>query len=266
MADCDQVIFTNLVKSIEQYPCLYNFNLPEYSNKVAVEKAWKIVAKETGMSVVICKDKWRNIRTVFSRDVKRRRFGKVKKKPYYLQESLEYLVPFVKASHTTAKDSQFQEEKKALTEMNIKEDSEASNDESISVLPTSSETRSNQLRVSTSSSLSTSSALPSQSDSLFGKRNMNSENYKSNSSKNESYMDFDYNLNGLVPTENSRKMFLLSLLYDVESMTDLQYRKFRIEVLSLVDNILINSSQSQEIMSEEHIKIEIDERNKIMEE
>lgn len=44
-----------LVEAVEQYPCLYNFKLPEYARKDITEKAWSKVTevKETGNNICI---------------------------------------------------------------------------------------------------------------------------------------------------------------------------------------------------------------------
>jgi hypothetical protein len=34
------------VKTVEKYPCLYNYKLPEYSRRDMTEKAWMNVARE----------------------------------------------------------------------------------------------------------------------------------------------------------------------------------------------------------------------------
>lgn len=40
----------NFVRIIEEYPCLYNNKLAEYSRKDVTEKAWSEVAQKTNMS------------------------------------------------------------------------------------------------------------------------------------------------------------------------------------------------------------------------
>ena len=50
MSDRDQVFCIKLVEAVEKHPCLFNYSLPEYSNKIAQEKAWEVVAKEVDTS------------------------------------------------------------------------------------------------------------------------------------------------------------------------------------------------------------------------
>jgi len=45
-----------LVEAVEQYPCLYNYKIPEYARRDITEKAWSKVAeevKETGNNICI---------------------------------------------------------------------------------------------------------------------------------------------------------------------------------------------------------------------
>ena len=42
----DTVFNVKLVEAIEKHPCLYNYNLKEYSNRDKVNAAWEKVAQE----------------------------------------------------------------------------------------------------------------------------------------------------------------------------------------------------------------------------
>lgn len=42
----DQVFNTKLVEAVEKHPCLYNYNLKEYSNRNKVQAAWETIAQE----------------------------------------------------------------------------------------------------------------------------------------------------------------------------------------------------------------------------
>lgn len=45
-----------------------------------------------------CKEKWRNLRTTFVRRMKDSKSGSKAKKPYYLNEAMQFTIPFVKTS------------------------------------------------------------------------------------------------------------------------------------------------------------------------
>lgn len=48
------------------------------------------------ISVTACKDKWKNLRTVFMRRLKLGPSGGTTKKPYYLNSIMLFIIPFVK--------------------------------------------------------------------------------------------------------------------------------------------------------------------------
>jgi len=43
-----------------------------------------------------CKEKWRNLRTTFVGRIKDSKSGSKAKKPYYLNEAMQFTIPFVK--------------------------------------------------------------------------------------------------------------------------------------------------------------------------
>ncbi|XP_046674723.1 uncharacterized protein LOC124363520 [Homalodisca vitripennis] len=86
---------------IEQFVCLYDHNNKSYSNRVVTDKAWQAVADEFKLTVKQCKEKWKNIRTVFRRHIFTKPVsgaGGSSKKEYYLADVLQYLVPILKGN------------------------------------------------------------------------------------------------------------------------------------------------------------------------
>ncbi|XP_014281544.1 uncharacterized protein [Halyomorpha halys] len=87
------------VKCVEKQPCLYNYNVIEYSNRDEQERAWQDVAFEMKATVADCKNKWKNLRGSLTRYLLRSRapqFGEKPVKPYYMYEALSFLLPFTK--------------------------------------------------------------------------------------------------------------------------------------------------------------------------
>ncbi|XP_050498417.1 uncharacterized protein LOC126879445 [Diabrotica virgifera virgifera] len=96
---CDQELNIKFVREIEKYEALYNNTLSDYSRKDVTDKAWQNVAAVVNMSVADCKEKWRNLRTVFIRKIKPLPSGSVaKRRAYYLEEAMQFILPFVKTS------------------------------------------------------------------------------------------------------------------------------------------------------------------------
>ncbi|KAG8292252.1 hypothetical protein J6590_044742 [Homalodisca vitripennis] len=87
-----------LTEAVENHPCLYDFHLKEYSNRDKVQGAWQSVAQELNSSAKECKETWRNMRIVFTRNIKLLPSGaKAKKKPWPLLQTMMFLKPYVTA-------------------------------------------------------------------------------------------------------------------------------------------------------------------------
>ncbi|XP_014280880.1 uncharacterized protein [Halyomorpha halys] len=86
-----------LAKLIEARKPIYDFNLKEHSNKLITEQLWAEVA--AGMrSTVDCKSKWTSMRNSYARylrDVKNAAYGGVKKRKWYLADSMAFLNDFM---------------------------------------------------------------------------------------------------------------------------------------------------------------------------
>lgn len=86
------------VQIIEKHPAVYNAYLPEHSNRAAIDKAWHEIASTVHYPVETCKLRWKNIRNSFLRHLRMQSSSEsgssAKKKPYYLQEYLRFLIPF----------------------------------------------------------------------------------------------------------------------------------------------------------------------------
>ncbi|XP_066982685.1 uncharacterized protein [Macrobrachium rosenbergii] len=103
MASDEQIWNIQFVQEIEKYPCIYSYTSNEYSNKDVREKAWKQVANEIEDTVNNCKEKWRNLRTVFVRKLKLQPSGsgRASTKPYYLNEAMQFFLPYVTVHQPT---------------------------------------------------------------------------------------------------------------------------------------------------------------------
>nr|CAD7417448.1 unnamed protein product [Timema poppensis] len=94
----DQAWIIKFVEEVEKREVIYNYKLPGYSRKDIIEKAWQEVAAEVKITAAECKEKWRNLRTVFTRKLKPPPSGSGrKKKAYYLADAKQLCVSFIKA-------------------------------------------------------------------------------------------------------------------------------------------------------------------------
>ncbi|KAG5866516.1 hypothetical protein JTB14_016370 [Gonioctena quinquepunctata] len=89
------------VGEVEKHPEPYDYNLREYSRKDCTEKTWNEIAKEFNMSASECKEKWRNLRSTYVKNLKPKPSGsEATKKPCYLMDAMQFAVPFVKVAGT----------------------------------------------------------------------------------------------------------------------------------------------------------------------
>ncbi|XP_023713764.1 uncharacterized protein LOC111867817 isoform X2 [Cryptotermes secundus] len=99
---CEQQLNPLFVGEVEKHPVLYNFTLPGYSKKDESEKTWDEVGKRVNMTVAQCKERWKNLRAVYTRNMKCSKSGSgaKPKKAYYLLEAMQFCLPYIKALGT----------------------------------------------------------------------------------------------------------------------------------------------------------------------
>lgn len=148
-----------------------------------------------------------------------------------------------------------QEESEAVTQSyDIDQHEEFDEDEpSAELVPSDTSNSSSASQPASAPSPSASTTIQFQPTSVFVKPKTNYTAKKRKSQPaitptDKAFIDFCSQQIAVPETVDSpRKMFLLSLLSDVESMTDHQYRKFRMDVLPLIDNILLYSPTSSQV-------------------
>ncbi|XP_073961271.1 uncharacterized protein [Choristoneura fumiferana] len=215
----EQIFNLKLVAEIGKHPCLYNYNLPQYSRKDITEKAWHDIGKAVNLSGNECKERWKNLRAVFVRHLKPGSGNKTNK-PYYLAESMQFALPFIKTLHKGASAAQ----RAAKAQL----DTDSDHDDGL-LTPTLVTTE----RPSPSTSPSSQPAFPSPQPC----------NYWRNTSRRaeeeqDALADDRTNGDAKDPREDANRMFLLSLLPDMNQMTPSQVRRFKRKALESIDDIL----------------------------
>lgn len=92
------------VASVRRHPVLYDYTLPGHSSREHQDEAWQRVALECNDSVGNCKERWKNLRASLCRHLRQQQAagqGQRPKKPYYLAEHMEFVVPFTKTRPAT---------------------------------------------------------------------------------------------------------------------------------------------------------------------
>ncbi|CAH2239872.1 uncharacterized protein LOC120631555 isoform X2 [Pararge aegeria] len=218
----DQTFNLNLVKEIEKHPCLYNYTMVGYSFKDVSDKAWNDVSEAVQLSVNECRERWKNLRAVYVRHKKYAKNGMGTRKPYYLEEAMEFTLPYIKTLNPTS----------AYTS------STASND----TIYDDQDEDTKPLCQIQSPETNLREATPPPQGPL--------NNQSSKKRPNEENNDFPENLtskiskitDSLNPQKDANTLFLLSLLPDLNEMSSQQIRTFKKKVLDLIDNILVPSN------------------------
>nr|XP_034836858.1 uncharacterized protein LOC117993214 [Maniola hyperantus] len=128
MSDSKSVV--QFVKDIENQPCLYNTKSHEYVNHALKRKTWMHIAKKWNCTVAECKEKWRKIRTAYSRSLKPkyRDNKRLPTRPYYLASYLKFITP-TKHSVPPSKSNDIKTEMTPHEENDALEDSDNKLDE-----------------------------------------------------------------------------------------------------------------------------------------
>ncbi|XP_036347516.1 uncharacterized protein LOC118756887 [Rhagoletis pomonella] len=211
----------NFVQLIENRACLYNNNLQEYSNKNITERAWSEIAQQINWSVAECKEKWRNIRNGFVRSLKPPPSGsssKIKKK-YYLHEVMQFVLPYVKPVQHAEQTGNI-----TLSDWDVHHAEEVT---------TMEDGHESDITFETAQNTSTST----------GQKRKRKKGSAGNDEVEEAVLGYITNRNAKKTEDDSRKLFLLSLLPDVNSLSAARFRQFKIRSLLLVEDLLKNENE-----------------------
>lgn len=175
--------------------------------------------------VAECKERWKNLRAVFVRHLKPRLSGSASKnkKPYYLTEAMQFTVPFIKALYKTSGNLS-----DVTQQQIILYNDESDNEESFA-----------------GQSLESPGLFePKQSPSPLLPLTPPPMKPQQQKRSSERHTESTFK-HAEKRVKNSRseaiKMFLLSMLPDLESMTDIQVRQFKRRCLQTIDEILLSS-------------------------
>ncbi|XP_059055706.1 uncharacterized protein LOC131849615 [Achroia grisella] len=258
----EQLLNLKFVREVEKRPCLYNYTIGEYSRRDLTEIAWAEVGKEVNLSGSESKEKWKNLRAVFVRHMKPFLNGTITKpkKPYYLAEAMQFALPFVKTLYPRSNEWPSQ------THIEVCDDGVSNwqlDENEASPALTSPHSLPPVSPQSSLSPMPLSPQINHQSNShqickIIKKEEME-ENCEYSSSWHQPFQnrktlrqddsqldDGEFFQAKRNRTDSYRheanKMYLLSLLPDVDQMTPNQTRHFKRKVMEIIDNILQDTS------------------------
>lgn len=256
----------SFVKLVEAQPCLYDTTTDDYYRGHVQDQAWGTIARTIGPTVTVkeCKARWRNLRGRFTKHLRSYTSSdpvENHKRPYYLAEHLEFLLPFTKTKKLGEDDdtpfedhiSRFLEIDSSIPDRPVEGEEPEANDIELKY-PT---------------------RAPSEADrndrlghDRYDSYHMHDAERKHSSNKRVAPYDPDFvtmqdkhrrlNSSGmcqrkhtdqeessrprpsqdLVDYRDSDVLFLMSLLPDLKRMSDVQKRNYKIGILSLGGEIL----------------------------
>ncbi|CAG9858741.1 unnamed protein product [Phyllotreta striolata] len=278
----DQQLNLKLVKEIEKHEELYNYTLPAYSRRDVVEEAWQEVAFKMNMSATKCKHRWRNIRTVLMRKMKHPSNGSgARKKAYYLETAMQFCLPFIKSVSSSSG---------YLPPVKLPPTDDNKGDEITELYWSGSDSMTDDIsRPAQSAQESPTGPSPCNSPDLSqpgpsGSEQQEKSSLRTRDSKkkltkrisaaalaDESVVDYfrakktkmqqtvGETMRHKIDRQEGLKMFLLSILPELEELNESQIKYFKRRVLALIDeispppqNLLQNSSQNQQQVSTFH--------------
>ncbi|XP_045780023.1 uncharacterized protein LOC123877370 [Maniola jurtina] len=239
------------VKEIERHPCLYDQKSLDYADRELKRKTWIEIAKKYNSTVKECKGKWIKIRIAYIRTLRpsyAKEMRKNLRSPYYLANHLKFITPVKKNNSNYSRSSPSSSENNhQLDETNETDTNTA--DEPLNDLDYNSDSKEydnsqhqvfldednnyfdngNEI-INDDTEIDTKEILLDEINKIKVKEVNNTSENSGRIVKKRPCCD---NIEC-----NPRKMFLLSLLPDVETLTEKQMRSFRRHVINLIDNVI----------------------------
>ncbi|XP_054285282.1 uncharacterized protein LOC129001852 [Macrosteles quadrilineatus] len=258
----DQELNMKLVGEVEKREVLYNYKLPGYSRKDLTEKAWKEVSVELGLPARDCKEKWRNLRTVFIRKMKPSPCGSGgRKKAYYLEDAMRFCLPFIKVVSPSSGNlptpciTQQSTGDNEGSETQVEEYDDESTNAPQNFLSMSPSNLYDAPQQTENPPASLSSKSTSQIQKKKNKRSaaladqLVAAYFTAKKAKLLSNANADI-INQKIDRQQGIKMFLLSLLPELDELSDSQIKLFKRQVLRVIDDIsALDQHQQPLVMS-----------------
>lgn len=189
------------------------------------------------ISATKCKEKWRNLRTVYLRKMKQK--NETNRKAYYLENAMQFYFPFIKTSTFLSSRNLTPAPLNSTGSDEVVENAETSED-SVSEVDFSQASSSNVLALS-----SFQHSIPQQSQ---GKKKLTVENKSAadadqcvaeyfKAKKSRMQANEIESSSQKIDKQQGLKMFLLSLLPELEELSDFQIKLFKRRVFCIIDEI-----------------------------
>lgn len=186
------------------------------------------------------KEKWKNIRNGFVRSLKPTPSGSSSKakKPYYLHDVMQFVLPYVKPVQHSQNTGNISPDTEAMTQLE-------------NVLGKNNEKTDSEAELSNLNQESSSSLVPKRKKKKFITKEQDVVDQAVLQYIKEKKVN-----NTIEPVpDDDRKMFLFSLLPDVKSLSETNLRTFKIKTLTLLEQLITQQEQAmtyQDFQTNEH--------------
>lgn len=195
-----------------------------------------------------CKEKWRNLRTTFVRSMKIPASGSKAKKPYYLNDAMQFTVPFLKTSAVPSGNlppipSDENVESTDMWENTLLDTSEVIESSEIQDEPHSPQLETLPMPPPPTQSSIQHSSQPEQAESQKLTKKIARKKNNNSSDADEAFIEYFKSKKAKINNSSrdirtdSIKQFLNSLIPDLLTMTDAQLRTYKRRSIAIIDEI-----------------------------
>ncbi|KAF4520687.1 hypothetical protein B566_EDAN006363 [Ephemera danica] len=247
IAKAEEDFNITLAKLVEKYPCLYDYTRKDYNNIALRAAAWQDIAQQLAqdvsdetITVEDCKLRWKSLRGCITRDKKFARQGNKNKKPYYLKDHLEFVKPFTRIATRTSRSSV------RLVSSDATVDGDLAEQRPENGTTTETESQTVHVQINRPESLHQLPREAEQSE-LILQANTSDMRLRAAGREHEDNIAVPAVHPPPMPAEdeNPDLIFFKSLLPDLSRMNPRQRSTFRLGVVSLIDQVLYGSTETQ---------------------
>ncbi|XP_039959877.1 uncharacterized protein LOC126760666 isoform X1 [Bactrocera neohumeralis] len=248
-----------LVKCVKKYPLLYNTDLKEYTRRDCRERAWIDVAEELDCDPKAAQKKWQNFRSILVRKLKQMQMGESVQQ-YYLYDHMKYIIPYLKKTYEPGAlkrtvrqidvepDAEYGTGSEHSTE-NIEINEDLTVDSHDPIYLENNEPNEKyalkKIKVAVSSEDEGGPEFDNDVVSNSPQSELRENIMVNNKMTNSTLMHaastpvtYSEQRDQTMSRETPKRQFVLSLLPDLNEMTNSQMRQFKFRVLQLIDEIL----------------------------
>ncbi|XP_055903730.1 uncharacterized protein LOC129939656 [Eupeodes corollae] len=243
------------IELVKKYPCIWNRDSENYNHKPQMDEAWHEISKEMGDTPKTCLIHWQKIRRAYARSFRINANGTFQKSEYYMSSSLEFVRPHLKlgcqinnadsggeggSSNNKKYTSDADDSRTSTTDIEIKEEP-LDSDEDVKPLDNAEKVLFEIIKMEDEDDDEEDQKFEVISIELSNSPSPNKRKRETDSNEENETIDPKEKVKNDLPNlsliEANRKFFE-SLIPFIDDMNTQQNRRFRREIMCLVDDVL----------------------------